>query len=166
MQPGPFVDDGLPPFASKTDPSSRNVLERSTNMATRYQGRSVQDPLTVNPQHIFIARGPGGRAVDFTNGSSRGHDVSSDVMHCSIAEGLESDLSGHDTTPTPAPTPTQDHGSNAMTDAVSSNTRCYPTFPGSQFQNDQSFDDAPGLTVAHEGIRMASTQMANQVTPH
>jgi hypothetical protein len=163
--PGPFVDDGLHAFASKTDPSSRNMSERSTNITIRYQGRTAQSTLTINPQHTLIAPDPGRLAVDFTNGSSRGHHGSSDVMHCSIAEGLESDSSGYDTTHTP--TSTQDNGSNSIVDAASSNTRCYQAFPRIQLPNDdQSFDDTPRLTVAHEGVRMASTQMTNQVTPH
>ncbi len=85
-------------------------------------------------------------------------------MHCSTVEGRASDLSVHHTIP--APTPTQDHGYNAMADAVSSNPRCYPTLFGSPPQNDQSFDAALGLTVPPEDVGKASTQMTNQVTPH
>ena len=103
-------------------------------------------------------------AVSFSNGSNRGHHVSSGVMHRDIAEDLGRDLSGHDATP--PPNPTQDHGTSDIANALSSGAGCHPTFPGSQLQTDQSFGDAPSLTVAHECVRMASTQMTNQVTPH
>ena len=85
-------------------------------------------------------------------------------MHRDIAEDLGRDLSGHDATPTP--NPTQDHGASDIANALPSGAGCYPTFPGSQLQTDQCFGDAHGLTVAHECVRTALTQMTNQVTPH
>jgi hypothetical protein len=116
------------------------VSERSTNKTTRYQGRhSVQSTPTIDPRHISIAQNP------------------------IIPEGTASDSSGHETTHSPT---TQNHDSNSIADAASSTARSYPTFGWTQDQNNQSSSDAPDLAVAHEGIRMASAQMGNQVTLH